>query len=140
MSKETLIQEVEEYRNRAPGWDGYEARSISEDAIEDVQRFIVLLPDTIEPPRSQPCSDGEVSLVWRKGKRFAEVSFPGNGTFYWYATDGERIGSDEDVPIRRGLPLHLQDIVGLRPVNHAKPPSSMPPVRYGAMAYVSASR
>jgi hypothetical protein len=137
--KDTLIQAVKEYRTRVAGWDGYEARPISPAAIDDTREFIALLPDQIEPPHDQPCSDGEVSLVWRKGKRFAEVSFPGDGTFYWYATDEERTGSDEGVPVRRGLPLHLQEIVGLRPPNTGKLPNSIPPILYQTTAYISAA-
>jgi hypothetical protein len=83
--------------------------------------------------RDQPCSDGEVSLVWREGERFAEIGFAGDGTFYWYATDGERKAGDDDIPVGRGLPLPLQEIMGMRPKEQGKLASSIPPTSYGLM-------
>ena len=97
--KDKLIQEIDQYSERPPGWDGYNAEPIREQAIVDAQEFVRLLPDDNEPPRDLPCSDGEISLVWRDGNRFAEISFPGNGTFYWYATDGQENGFDDDVAV-----------------------------------------
>lgn len=133
--KDLLIQEIDAYADREAGWDGYEAIRISPKSIRDTQEFIAALPEGLTPPRDQPCSDGEVSLVWRERERFAEIGFPGDGTFYWFATDGDRKDRDDDIPIRRGLPLHLQEIAGIRPKKGIA--SSIPPMDYTLLLAVA---
>jgi hypothetical protein len=74
-------------------------------------RFAAVLPLEIAAPIDQPCSDGEVSLVWRLGASFAEVSFPGNRTFYWYCTNGTEEAAGEGVPVEAGIPAALKRIM-----------------------------
>jgi hypothetical protein len=120
--KDKLVQEIGQYGSRPSGWDGYNAQPIREQAIVDAQEFVHLLPDDTEPPRDMPCSDGEISLVWRDGNRFAEISFPGNGTFYWYATDAQNHGFEDDVPVTHGFPARLQEILGIGLTKTSIPP------------------
>jgi hypothetical protein len=117
-----LIQWLDAFIDRPAGWDGYGAQAIRPRAILDAINFVERLPDDIEQPRDLPCSDGEVSLVWREEERYAEISFPGDGTFYWYATNGHAEGKGDDVPIETGLPDALQELIGIGIVSTSIPP------------------
>jgi hypothetical protein len=132
--KVEIAEEIANYVSRAPGWDGYNAQTIRPQAIYDAIEFVSALPDDIERPRDMPCSDGEVSLVWRDGDRYAEVSFPGNRTFYWYATDGRREAGNDDVPIGNGLPEQLQEIIGIGIIS-----TSIAPIPHYATALLEAA-
>ena len=109
--RESLIMDIAGYANRATGWDGFSASPIHPVAIADARQFIELLPVEVPPPMDQPCSDGEVSLVWRCGASFAEISFPGDHTFYWYCTNGSEEDDSEGVPVSEGLPGALSQIM-----------------------------
>ena len=125
--KDAMIEEIGAYSHRPAGWDGYNAQPIKPNAISDAIDFVRLLPDDVEIPRDLPVSDGNVSLVWRDKSRYGEISFPGDGTFFWYATNGEREEGDDDVPVAHGLPELLQEIIGFGLIA-----SSVPPIpRYG---------
>lgn len=110
--RDGLMADIAEYVGRAEGWDGFEARPIDPLAISDARQFVSLLPDEVPPPLDQPCADGEVSLIWRFGDSFAEVSFPGDHTFYWYCTNGSEEDACEGIPITAGLPAELSLIMG----------------------------
>jgi len=110
--REQLVAEISAYSLHEPGWDGYSARAIDHAAIVDAITFVRQLPDDLPSPLDQPCSDGEVSLVWRQGERFAEIGFGGGGTFWWYSTDGEREDGGEDLLVGQGIPTELGRIMG----------------------------
>ena len=112
-----LESEIDGYSLRAPGWDGYAAKAIAGKAIRDAITFVRNLSEDLPPPLDQPCSDGEVSLVWRQKQRFAEVGFPGDGTFWWYCTSGDEEGSAEGVPVSEGLPPELRRLMDFRSQN-----------------------
>jgi hypothetical protein len=120
--KDKIRNEIAAYSNRPAGWDGYAAKPINPNAMADARKFVQMLPEDINAPRDIPCSDGEVSLVWRSDGRYAEISFPGNGTFYWYATNGTQEVSDDDVPVDRGVPTPLQEVMGFGIVTTSIPP------------------
>ena len=115
--RDKLIIDIGEYGRRTQGWDGYQASPIDPSAIHDAKQFVRGLPDDITPPLDQPCSDGEVSLVWRFGKIFAEIGFSGDHGFYWYCTNGSEEDSGEDVSVDVGIPDGLKRIMGFD-VNH----------------------
>lgn len=57
------------------GWDGYDARPITEDTYIEAIRLIRSLPLTssIPMPEVIPEPSGEIALEWSKGKRFTLV-------------------------------------------------------------------
>ena len=118
--REQLEAEISAYTLRGPGWDGYSAKAIDHAAIVDAVTFVRRLPDDLPPPLDQPCSDGEVSLVWRRGEHFAEIGFVGDGTFWWYCTDGEQEDGGEELPVGHGIPAELNRIMGF-PVEESAP-------------------
>ncbi len=58
------------------GWDGYDARPITEDAYIEAKRLIESLPLTsfIPMPEIIPEPNGEIALEWSKGKRLVFVT------------------------------------------------------------------
>lgn len=131
--RESLRVEIADYITRSEGWDGYNAKRISLSAIRDAMIFVTGLGVGVPPPLDQPCSDGEVSLVWRMGDCFAEVGFPGDGTFYWYGTDGMNEASAESVPVHDGLPAELQTVMRFVVGQPTSILSSLPPRSYDAL-------
>lgn len=109
--REQVAAEISAYALRASGWDGYSAKMIDSSAIADAVAFVRQLSEDLPPPLDQPCSDGEVSLVWRRDKCFAEIGFSGDETFWWYCTDGKRESSGEGMPLEFGIPAELGSIM-----------------------------
>lgn len=50
------------------GWDGYDASKIDEDIIDDVLKFINLLPTNLSLPEIIPEPGGEIAFEWYKDK------------------------------------------------------------------------
>lgn len=65
-SLDTIIDECSD-----PGWDGYDAQPIREEAYIETRRLIRSLPTTsfIPMPDITPMPNGEIALEWSKGKR-----------------------------------------------------------------------
>jgi hypothetical protein len=128
--RDNLRADIAGYANRTHGWDGFQAKPIDAVAISDALHFVDMLPDELPPPHDQPCSDGEVSLVWRIGACFAEVSFPGDHTFYWYCTNGSEEDAGEGISVDMDIPGAVSRIMGFD-VDHAPPArTSHAPVGY----------
>jgi hypothetical protein len=71
--KVSLAQEIETYRNRGPGWDGYDASPISLTAIEDAREFIGALPEDIRAP----------SRLLKKSLLILRIVVPWSGGWGW---------------------------------------------------------
>jgi hypothetical protein len=110
--RDDLAAEVEAYRLKPVGWDGYSAKTIQPQAIANAVDFIRSLPPNVPRPIDQPYANGDVSLVWRTGDNFAEIVFAGDQTFSWYATNGREEGSGDDLPLDSGLPADLERTMG----------------------------
>lgn len=52
------------------GWDGYDARPISDLAIVMARHLIDLLPETQPLPEIVPASDGEIAFEWDRGRHY----------------------------------------------------------------------
>ena len=128
--RDDLASEIDAYKSRVAGWDGYSAAPIDPVAIVDAIAFVRSLPAGVPPPIDQPCSDGEISLVWRIGNKFADVAFAGDQKFSWYATNGREEGSGEDLPIDFGLPVDLERIMGFANERLGSVTTSSAPIEY----------
>ena len=69
----------------------------SEQAIKDLLTFLDHRPAEIPLPHPQVGTDGEIGVYWdnRKLRVFAEVSLIGDGTYDYYAIQGEHNSFDE---------------------------------------------
>ncbi len=54
---------------REPGWDGYRAKSVNAETLEQVVAFLRALPENVPVPDLVPEPDGEVSVEWQNGPR-----------------------------------------------------------------------
>lgn len=70
-SLDAVVEECSE-----PGWDGYDALPIKEEAYLEAKRLIRSLPITsfIPMPEITPESNGDIALEWSKGKRLIFVA------------------------------------------------------------------
>jgi hypothetical protein len=50
-----------------PDWDGYNALPINEDAFNEANKIIELLPSSIPMPEIMADPNGEIAFEWRKG-------------------------------------------------------------------------
>jgi len=65
--KASLVDEASEICRECsqPGWDGYDAEALSEEAFVHARNFINLLPDGVSQPDLVPSPDGWLSFEWR---------------------------------------------------------------------------
>lgn len=68
--KRLLHDEVAELASECstPGWDGYGADPISEEAELRAHYLIDVAPESIPPPMMIPSPEGEISLEWHVGR------------------------------------------------------------------------
>lgn len=70
-------------------WDGYGAQPISEQACHDAERFVKMLPESVELPEITPVPDGDIVLEWYGGeKKVFFVTFHGNNTVEYIGAFG----------------------------------------------------
>ena len=102
-----LKHEVDEYRSEAPsqlldwrdevdreileiradcgeeGWDGYEARPVSDEATEGARELLRKLPEGIERPQVVPESAGTIAFEWDHGRdMLLSISIDGDELIY----------------------------------------------------------
>jgi hypothetical protein len=71
-------------------WDGYGAQPISEQACNDAEKFVQMLPEYKKRPEITPVPDGDISLEWYGGeKKVFFVTFHGNRTVEYIGAFGE---------------------------------------------------
>ncbi len=64
----------------AENWDGYGAKSVSEDSVHEAFKFIQMLPSSFAMPQMLAEPSGEIGLEWYKDKRMIfAISFNGKG-------------------------------------------------------------
>lgn len=70
-SRRVLLANLDELYERCsqPGWDGYDAMPITEDAYEEARELITLLPTICPPPDVTSDPAGHVSFEWYKSPR-----------------------------------------------------------------------
>jgi hypothetical protein len=72
--------EVIAIENREPGWNGFNARPVSQASKIYAQRFVELLPSGLPPAEPMPDPEGEVALCWDLGpSRILTVAFSSEG-------------------------------------------------------------
>ena len=61
------VREVERH-HAYEGWDGYDARPITEVSSIAARQVIDQLPENLQEPRVVPAPDGEIALEWNAGR------------------------------------------------------------------------
>jgi hypothetical protein len=86
----------------------------SEQAFQDAEAFIDLLPLTVPLPLVYASGDAEVGFTWSNRDRFLEVAFRGDGQLHWAAAFGsDRPGDVVRIDIRSAtrLPRQLAGLI-----------------------------
>lgn len=89
--KASLVDEAFEIFHECsqPGWDGYDAVELSEEAVVNAKNFINLLPDGVSQPDLVPSPDGWLSFEWRSPEdRILSVTIE-NGVLIYAASVGQ---------------------------------------------------
>lgn len=96
----TVLESLYEVYERCSdeGWDGYEARPVTEDALTEAAILILSLPLSIRMPEVLPEPTGEIALEWYKDKQHVFVASVGEGDLISYAglfgTDAKIYGTE----------------------------------------------
>ena len=79
--KEAFQSLNELYKNcSVENWDGYGAKSVSEDSVHEALKFIQMLPSSFSIPQMLAEPSGEIGLEWYKDKRMIfAISFNRKG-------------------------------------------------------------
>lgn len=76
-----------------PGWDGYDARPISEKAAARALAFLNALPSSLVPPDVVPEPDGEIAVDWDFGPALQlSISVGPSGPLHFAGVIGEAYG------------------------------------------------
>jgi hypothetical protein len=71
-------------------WDGYGAQPISQQACDDAERFVQMLPPSVKPPEITPVPDGDIALEWYgKENTVFFVTFRGDNMMEYIGSFGE---------------------------------------------------
>lgn len=95
-------------------WDGYNAATVTREAIEEAKRFLRLLPISLVSPDIMPEPDGAVGFVWQvKERHVFTVGIKGDGMIYaaWYDGGPSKTGSfkEEISSDAKDLPKSIVD-------------------------------
>ena len=79
---QVLDELLEMYKEHSvENWDGCDAEPVSQKAYLEAERFINLLPPSLDAPEIIPEPSGEIAFEWYRGKRFIFVaSLSGDST------------------------------------------------------------
>lgn len=83
LSFQKVLSQLEFYTQLSEGWDGYKGQPATRASVDDAAAFLGRLPMHLPTPKPMISGDGEVSLYWEVGTRYAEAAFPGDGTFHF---------------------------------------------------------
>jgi hypothetical protein len=90
-----LIGILYDYLGLPNDWDGYDGVAPKLKTIKDAIALIEILPNSIKLPKPMLGGSGVVGLYWEKNDIYAEICFEGDGSFWYYATDGNtEVGED----------------------------------------------
>ena len=84
---------------KSPGWDGFNARPITQDAISETEKFLRKLPSSVPQPHISPQPNGGIILEWRnEDSSTLIISIRGNAIINYAAvidSKRDRHGTDE---------------------------------------------
>lgn len=91
IQKADIKKKCESFLDLPEGWDGYNARMITRNVIDDVIQFIDLIPSSLKLPRVGASAGNEILCKWKDRSNIVYISFFGDGKCHGYAKiDGEK--------------------------------------------------
>ena len=94
LRRDTAINELDDVRwdCSRPGWEGYQAAPVSEEAIENALRFLESLPGETGEPSVAAEPDGSISFEWHHDPYHTlSVSITSHAELYYAALLGQRV-------------------------------------------------
>lgn len=86
---ELATQRLNELMRLQPGWDGYRARPITDEAVRAAVTIVFAVVDDISlPPQFFPLVDGGLQLEWHGGGIDIEIEVDADGTAHAFARGG----------------------------------------------------
>lgn len=113
MKYNKLHEKLDSYRLLEDNWDGCGGIKPSEQLIEAVRKFLLVLEnEAIKAPRLMLSGSNEIGLFWKKENYYFEINFDDENDFsYFYKIDGKIFGEDE-MPTSC-ISKHIKDILRL---------------------------
>ena len=95
-----LVNQVQSYSQLQIGWDGYQGKPAKIRSQSDALLFLAVVSKTFPIPRAMLSSDGEISLYWESERNYAEIDFPGDGTYYYFCETPDFYAEEDGLPSR----------------------------------------
>ncbi len=113
---EMMEAKMRVYPTLEEGWDGYDAEPLIPESLGDARKFLAHRPKGARVPFVGICLTGEVGLYWEEKRVFAQITFEGNGKFYYHADCRTLSGQDishqaEDCVADSCWPASLLEVV-----------------------------
>ena len=108
-----LIKQIEEVRQSSstPGWDGYGAEPVRQEAVAQARRFLKVLPEQLHFPSLGAEADGCVTLEWYASPDWVlSVSVSADGQLVYAALFGGRKKSGTCV-LGDAIPSTIGDLI-----------------------------
>ena len=95
-----------------PGWDGYAAKAVSPETVEELEKLLKLLPSYVPAPYIAPAPTGAIVLEWRIGRDQAfALSVKGKGVINYHVVllNAEEEGNKyAEAKFKTTIPLFIQ--------------------------------
>jgi hypothetical protein len=108
-----MITRVRELASYKMGWDGFDGRPPSKEAVDEAEKFIISLSKyNISEPSISLASDGEINFYWKNNDFLLDLGFFGEGVYSYYAkkSSGEEYIQD-DIKIDAPLPKTIIKLI-----------------------------
>lgn len=106
-----LEQQLNDYANLEPDWDGYEGIAPPPAAIAAAVRFLRLLDHDVPLPFPQVSGDGSIGIYWEGTDFLIDVGFRGLGQISYFARLGDRRWKGDDPFRGSDIPKRLFEAI-----------------------------
>ena len=96
--RKKLLQILQALSKLENNWDGYNAKPLTKQVLQDANDFLSQLPDNLLPCHCGPSADNEIIFEWRGQEPIFIISMYGNGLVHCFGTTNPKTYLD-DVPI-----------------------------------------
>lgn len=91
-----ILWSLEQFCDLSAGWDGDGSLPATTDAARDAEAFLRKCPGDIPLPHPSVSSDGVIGLFWKTEHGYADASFEGDGSYFYFAVHRPPDGSEEE--------------------------------------------
>jgi hypothetical protein len=96
--KSHVISRLDSLKVLASDWNGYGARPIDVDLVEQAKSLVQRLPgDLVDSPAVVPMTRGRFQFEWHRGNRSLELEFESQGRIHYLKADDDLGIEEEDI-------------------------------------------